>query len=61
VHGDVWACTGKEQLVVHVPGGGGTFGLTVKSERLMGDKMAQVHNQGKQRGKIITFKRLSIF
>jgi len=29
---------------------GGTFGLAVKSEGLMGDKMVQVHNQAKQGG-----------
>jgi len=40
---------------------GGMFGLTVKGEGLIGDKMVQVHNQAKQGGKIFTFKRISVF
>lgn len=40
---------------------GGTFGLTVKSEGLMGDKMVQVHNEAKQGGKFSTFQRFSVF
>ena len=35
---------------------GGTFGLTVKSERPIGDKTAQVHNQAKQWG-IFSYSR----